>query len=44
MISAATRFLAGDWDDAIAEVEASRELADETGETTVSFSATACCR
>jgi tetratricopeptide (TPR) repeat protein len=32
MISAATRFLAGDWDDAIAEVEASRELADETGE------------
>jgi DNA-binding CsgD family transcriptional regulator/tetratricopeptide (TPR) repeat protein len=32
MISAVTRFLAGDWDDAIAEVEAARELADETGE------------
>jgi DNA-binding CsgD family transcriptional regulator len=32
MFSAVTRFLAGDWDDAIAEVEASRELAQETGE------------
>ena len=32
MISAVTRFLAGEWDDAIAEVEAARELADETGE------------
>ena len=29
---ALTRFLAGDWDDAIAEVEANRQLADETGE------------
>ena len=32
MISALTRFLAGGWDDAIAEVEAARELADEVGE------------
>jgi hypothetical protein len=32
VISAVTRFLAGEWDDAIAEVEATRELADETGE------------
>jgi DNA-binding CsgD family transcriptional regulator len=32
MISAFTRFLAGDWDDAIAEVEAAGELADEIGE------------
>ena len=32
VISAVTRFLAGEWDDAIAEVEAARELADETGE------------
>ena len=32
IISAVTRFLAGEWDDAIAEVEATRELADETGE------------
>jgi DNA-binding CsgD family transcriptional regulator len=32
MSSAAARFLAGDWDDAIAEVEASRDLAHETGE------------
>jgi len=32
MFSAVTRFLAGDWDDAIAEVEASQELADDTGE------------
>ena len=32
MSSAATRFLAGDWDDAVAEVEASRDLAHETGE------------
>lgn len=32
IISAVTRFLAGAWDDAIAEVEAARELADETGE------------
>jgi DNA-binding CsgD family transcriptional regulator/tetratricopeptide (TPR) repeat protein len=32
IISAVTCFLAGEWDDAIAEVEAARELADETGE------------
>jgi DNA-binding CsgD family transcriptional regulator len=32
MISAFTRFLVGDWDDAIAEVEAAGELADEIGE------------
>ena len=32
MISAVTRFLAGEWDDAIAEVEAARDLASETGE------------
>jgi DNA-binding CsgD family transcriptional regulator/tetratricopeptide (TPR) repeat protein len=32
MISAFTRFLAGDWDDAIAEVEAAQDLADEIGE------------
>jgi DNA-binding CsgD family transcriptional regulator len=32
VISAVTRFLAGEWDDAIAEVEAARDLADETGE------------
>jgi DNA-binding CsgD family transcriptional regulator len=32
MISAVTRFIAGEWDDAIAEVEASREVVDETGE------------
>jgi DNA-binding CsgD family transcriptional regulator len=32
VISAITRFLAGEWDDAIAEVEAAKELADETGE------------
>jgi DNA-binding CsgD family transcriptional regulator len=32
MISAVTRFIAGEWDDAIAEVEATRELVDETGE------------
>ena len=32
MIAAVTRFLAGEWDDAIAEVEAARELAVETGE------------
>jgi DNA-binding CsgD family transcriptional regulator len=32
MIGAVARFLAGEWDDAIAEVEAARELADETGE------------
>ncbi|HYA51877.1 MAG TPA: LuxR C-terminal-related transcriptional regulator, partial [Streptosporangiaceae bacterium] len=32
MISAVTRFLVGEWDDAIAEVEAAREMADETGE------------
>ena len=30
--SAVTCYLAGEWDDAIAEVEATRELADETGE------------
>jgi DNA-binding CsgD family transcriptional regulator len=32
IISAVTRFIAGEWDDAIAEVEATRELVDETGE------------
>jgi cation diffusion facilitator family transporter len=32
MISAVTRFLAGEWDDAIAEVEAARELASEADE------------
>jgi DNA-binding CsgD family transcriptional regulator len=32
VISAVTRFLAGEWDDAIAEVEAARELVGETGE------------
>ena len=32
MISAVTCFLAGDWDDALAEVEAAREMTDETGE------------
>ena len=32
IISAVTRFTAGQWDDAIAEVEAARELAEETGE------------
>jgi DNA-binding CsgD family transcriptional regulator/tetratricopeptide (TPR) repeat protein len=32
VIGAVTRFFAGEWDDAIAEVEAARELAAETGE------------
>ena len=32
VISAVTRFLAGEWDDAIAEVEAARALVDEAGE------------
>jgi DNA-binding CsgD family transcriptional regulator len=32
IISAVARFIAGEWDDAIAEVEATRELVDETGE------------
>lgn len=32
VIGAVTRFLAGEWDDAIAEVEAARELAAESGE------------
>jgi tetratricopeptide (TPR) repeat protein len=32
IISAVTRFIAGEWDDAIAEVEATRELVEETGE------------
>jgi len=31
-IGAVTRFLAGEWDDAIAEIDATRELAEETGE------------
>jgi DNA-binding CsgD family transcriptional regulator/tetratricopeptide (TPR) repeat protein len=32
IISAVTRLVAGEWDDAIAEVEAARGLAEETGE------------
>jgi DNA-binding CsgD family transcriptional regulator/tetratricopeptide (TPR) repeat protein len=32
MISAFTRFLAGDWDDAIAEIEAAQDFVDEIGE------------
>ena len=45
VISAVTRFLAGEWDDAIAEVEAARELADETGEShSLILWATACWR
>ena len=32
IITAVTRFLAGEWDDAEAEVDAARDLAEETGE------------
>ena len=32
MVSTAERFTVGEWDDAITEIEASMELADETGE------------
>jgi DNA-binding CsgD family transcriptional regulator/tetratricopeptide (TPR) repeat protein len=32
IITAMTRFLAGEWDDAIAEVDAARDLAEESGE------------
>ena len=33
MVRLVERFIAGEWDDAVAEVEASRDLARETGET-----------
>jgi DNA-binding CsgD family transcriptional regulator/tetratricopeptide (TPR) repeat protein len=32
ILSAVTRYIAGEWDDAITEVEATQELVDETGE------------
>ena len=36
------RFLAGEWDDAIAELEASLKLAEEIGEIYASYTPTAC--
>ena len=45
IVSGAERFLAGEWDDAIAELEASVGLADETGESySLSYVTAASCR
>ena len=44
IIAAVTRFLAGEWDDSIAEAEAARDLAVETGESHSLIRGTACSR